>query len=82
MVGQHGFNTAYITVANVKGFDVRRTIDDLSELMFVSNEVKTIGETNWQIDVGEEDRSQLVRIVVRVGIDTDLVGDGSSGFHG
>ena len=82
MVGQHGFNTAYITVTNVNGFDVRRTIDDLSELMFVSNEVKTIGETNWQIDVGEEDRSQLVRIVVRVGIDTDLVGDGSSGFHG
>ena len=82
MVGQHGFNTAYITVTNVNGFDVRNTIDDLSELVFVCNEVKTIGETIWQIDVGEEDRSQLVSIVVRVGIDTDLVGDGSSGFHG
>ena len=50
--------------------------------MFVHNRMKSIGEANWQIDVGEDNGSQVVGIMVSVGVDIDLERDRSSGIHG
>ena len=49
--------------------------------MFVKNGMESINEAKWQINVGEDNRSQKVRIVEGVWVDIDLVGDRSSGIH-